>query len=188
MARHLTARIGSNSKGDPAMTTTAATTTILARPAIENSTWYGSAVISSLATAEMTGGRYTLQRMRMGKGFAPPAPHRHGPEDFYIIRGQVRFWVAGEEVVATDGDFVHTLPGVWHTFQVESDEAEFLILFSPSGIEGFFRELGRPAEELELQAGRVGPPDPDRLRALGPKYGIEFSPAGTTPGDMSTLP
>lgn len=161
---------------------------IFARPSLDNSIWYGSALISFLATAEMTGGQYALLRWRMQKGFTPPAPHRHGPEDFYIIRGQLHFWVAGEELVATDGDFVRTPPGGWHTFQVESDEAEFLILFSPAGMENFFRALGRPAEALALPAGRVGPPDPDRLRALAPKYGLEFAPPGATPQDIGQLP
>jgi quercetin dioxygenase-like cupin family protein len=160
---------------------------LYARPNLENSIWYGSALISFLATSEMTDGRYSLQVMRITKGFAPPAPHRHGPEDFYILRGQVRFWVGDQELVAASGDFVHTLPGVWHTFQVESDEAEMLLIFAPSGLEGFFQELGRPAEALELPGGRIGPPDPNRLRALGPKYGIEFSPPGTTVRDISAL-
>ncbi|MGI8688974.1 MAG: cupin domain-containing protein [Thermomicrobiales bacterium] len=170
------------------MTTPTDTAPIFARPNLENSLWYGSALINSLATAAMTGGHYALLRWRMQKGFTPPAPHRHGPEDFYIIRGQLRFWVAGEELVATDGDFVRTPPGIWHTFQVESDEAEFLIIFSPAGMETFFQTLGRPAEAMELPAGRVGPPDPERLRALAPRYGAEFSPPGTTPQDMRTLP
>ena len=162
--------------------------TVFARPSLENSIWYGSALISLLATAEMTDGRYALQLMRMQKGFTPPAPHRHGPEDFYIIRGQLRFWVAGDEIVASDGDFVRTPPGIWHTFQVESDEAEFLIIFAPSGMEGFFRSLGTPAGALELPGERVGPPDPTRVRALGPAYGIEFSPPGTTTANMGQLP
>jgi quercetin dioxygenase-like cupin family protein len=161
---------------------------LLARPTLENSVWYGSMLMSVLATAEMTGGRYSVLRMRMQKGFAPPAPHRHGPEDFYILRGQVRFWVGEQEVVATTGDFVRTQPGGWHTLQIESDEAELLAIFSPPGLEGFFRELGRPAEALELPGGRVGPPDANRLRALAPTYGIEFSPPGTTPQDIGKLP
>lgn len=161
---------------------------IFARPTRENSIWYGSALISVLATAEMTGGRYALLHWRMQKGFAPPAPHRHGPEDFYILRGQLHFWMGDKEIVATDGDFVRTLPGVWHTLQVESDEAEFLVLFTPAGMEGFFRELGRPAEAMELAAGRVGPPNPERMRALAPTYGLEFAPPGTTPQDMDKLP
>ena len=170
------------------MTTTAETAPIFARPGLENSIWYGSGLISFLATAEMTGGQYALLVARMQKGFAPPAPHRHGPEDFYIIRGQVRFWVADTEVVATDGDFVRTLPGVWHTLQIESDEAEILMIIAPAGMEGFFRGLGRPAEAMELPAGRVGPPDAERIRALAPQYGLEFSPPGTTPQDMDKLP
>jgi quercetin dioxygenase-like cupin family protein len=159
-----------------------------ARPGLENSIWYGSALISFLATAEMTSGRYALLRMSMQKGFSPPAPHRHGPEDFYIRHGQLRFWMGGKELVATDGDFVRTLPGVWHTLQVESDEAEFDVIFAPAGMENFFRELGRPAEAMELPAGRVGPPDPERMRALAPTYGLEFAPPGTTPQDMTKLP
>jgi quercetin dioxygenase-like cupin family protein len=147
------------------MTTTTETTLapIFARPTLENTIWYGSAMISFLATAEMTDGHYALLRWRMQKGFTPPAPHRHGPEDFSIIRGQLRFWVAGEEIVATDGELVRTPPGIWHTLQVESDEAEFLTIFSPAGMEGFFRTLGRPAETME------------------------FSPPGTTPQDMDKL-
>lgn len=165
------------------MTTTRETNhaPVFARPSLENSIWYGSALISFLATAEMTGGNYALLYWRMQKGFSPPAPHRHGPEDFYIIRGQLRFWMGDAEIVATDGDFVRTLPGVWHTFVVESDEAEFLITFAPAGMENFFRELGKPAEAMELPGGRVGPPPADRLRALAPKYGIEFSPARANP-------
>lgn len=174
------------------MTTAPETTRgpVLARPSLENSRWYGSALLSFLATSEMTDGHYTLQYMRMERGFTPPAPHRHGLEDFYIIRGQLRFWVGteGEEIVARPGDFVHTPPGVWHTLMVESDEAEFLLIFSPAGMEGFFKELSRPAEAMELPAGRVGPPDPQRLLTLGPTYGIEFSPPGTTPKDMRHLP
>ena len=168
-------------------TETAAAPTV-ARPTLENSVWYGSAVVSLLASAEMTGGHYALQRMRLGRGFAPPTPHRHGPEDFYILRGQVRFWVGDKEVVAMEGDFVRTRPGGWHTLLVESEEADLLMIFSPPGLEGFFRDLSRPAETLDPPAGRVGPPDPDRLRTVGLQYGIEFAPAGTTPRDMSSLP
>jgi quercetin dioxygenase-like cupin family protein len=161
---------------------------LVARPALNNSIWYGSALISLLATGEMTGGQYALLHWRIQRGFSPPAPHRHGPEDFYLLRGQIRFWVGEQEVVASAGDLVRTIPGVWHTFQVESEEAEFLLLFAPAGLERFFRELGRAAEAMELPLGRVGPPDPNRLRALAPKYGLEFSPPGTSPYDIGKLP
>jgi quercetin dioxygenase-like cupin family protein len=158
------------------------------QPAPANSIWYGSALITFLATAEMTGGSYSMIHWRMSRGFAPPAPHRHGPEDFQILRGAVRFWVGPDELLAEAGDFVRTVPGGWHTLQAETDEVEMLAIFAPAGLEGFFRELGLPAEAMELPGGRVGPPDPDKLRALGPKYGIEFAPPGTTIDDIGNLP
>jgi quercetin dioxygenase-like cupin family protein len=161
---------------------------LLASPALENSVWYGSALISFLVTGEMTDGRYSVQRWHAAGGFAPPAPHRHGPEDFYILRGEVRFWVGEDELLARAGDFVRTVPGGWHTLRFESDEVEMLAVFAPAGLEGFFRELGRPAQAMELPGGRIGPPDPERLRELAPKYGIEFAPPGTTPADIGTLP
>ncbi len=157
----------------------------LVRPGTDNSIWYGSAIFSFLATSEMTGGRYALQHAHITKGFAPPAPHRHGPEDFYIVRGEVRFWAGEEEFVAREGDFVRTTPGGWHTFQAESEEAEILIIFSPAGMEGFFKSLGKQAETMDLPGGRVGPPDPARLREIGPQYGIEFAPPGKTAREMT---
>lgn len=157
-------------------------------PSPANSIWYGSALITYLATAEMTGGSYSMIHWHMERGFTPPAPHRHGPEDFHILRGAVRFWVGTEELVAEAGDFVRTVPGGWHTLQAETDEVEMLAIFAPAGLEGFFSELGRPAEAMELPGGRVGPPDPALLRELGPKYGIEFAPPGTTVQDIGALP
>ena len=162
-------------------------TQLFTRPALENSIWYGTALITILATSETTEGHYSMLAWRLGKGFAP-VPHHHGPEDFYIIRGKLRFWVGEEELVAEGGDLVRTDPNMWHTFQVESDEAEFLTLFSPPGLEGFFLELGSPAAAMELPAGRVGPPDINRLRELAPKYGIVFSAPGTAPQDIGKLP
>src|SRR5579872_6228651 len=106
---------------------------IYTHPAPANSIWYGSALITFLATAEMTGGSYSMLHWRMTKGFAPPAPHRHGPEDFRILRGAVRFWVGDDELVAEAGDYVRTVPGGWHTLQAETDEVELLAIFAPAG-------------------------------------------------------
>lgn len=170
------------------MSADASTAPLVSRPDLSNSLWYGSALLSFLATGEQTGGQYAMVRFALTRGFSPPAPHRHGPEDFYILNGRVRFWVGAEQVVAAAGDLVRTPPGIWHTFQVESDEAEFLLLFSPAGMESFFTAMGRPAEAMELPGGRVGPPDPVRLRALAPQYGIELAPPETTVEQMDRLP
>lgn len=158
---------------------------VVVRANLENSVWYGSSLITFLASAEMTGGRYALQRMHLTKGFAPPAAHRHGPEDFYILSGEIRFWAGKDEFVARAGDFVRTIPGGWHTLQAETDDAEALIIFSPAGMERFFQSLARPAESLELPGGRVGPPDAELMRQIAPRFNLEFGPPGKTAAEMT---
>lgn len=162
-------------------------TPILTRPDLANSTWYGSALLSLLAAPEATGGRYALLHVRIQSAFTPP-PHRHGPEAFYVLRGRVRFEIAGDELVATAGDFVNVPPGAWHTFTIESDEAEYLLVAAPPGLERLFWRAGRPAETLEPPAGRVGPPDLARVRAVSAELGIELAPPGSSVKALSRQP
>jgi hypothetical protein len=122
--------------------------------------------------------------VRIQRAFTP-APHRHSPEAFYIIDGRLRFEVAGEEIIAGPGDLVNVPRDAWHTFTVESDEAEYLIMFSPPGIEQIFFRVGRPAAALELPAGRVGPPDLAQLQAIASELGIETAPPGTSTNELS---
>ena len=162
-------------------------TPIVARPSLENSIWYGSALFSFLAAAEMSEGRYALLRWRMQKGFTPPAPHRHGPEDFYIIRGRLHCWVADKGVVATDGDYIRTPPRRLAHLPGGVGREGFCGV-PPALLTRWYGPRAGPAEAMELPAGRPDPPDPARLRALAPKYGAEFAPPGTRPEDMRTWP
>jgi quercetin dioxygenase-like cupin family protein len=160
---------------------------LLTRPDLANATWYGSGLMSLLAAPAATGGRYALVRVRLQRAFTPP-PHRHGPEAFYILSGRVRFDIAEEEFVATPGDFVNVPPGTWHTFTVESDEAEYLLIAAPPGLEQLFWRAGRPAEALELPGGRVGPPDLALIRAVSAELGIELAPPGSSARALSQQP
>jgi len=51
------------------------------------------------------------------------------------------------------------------------DEARALNLFSPAGFEGYFREMGEPAQALTLPPPPSGPPDAAKMSAIGAKYG-----------------
>ena len=160
--------------------------TIVSQPDVQNSVWYGSALVSLLVSAEATGGRYSLVRVHIQRAFTP-APHRHGPEAFYILKGQLRFEVGDREIVAKSGDFVDIPPQTWHTFTVESEEAEYLIICSPPGIEQLFFRAGKPAESLQLPAGRVGPPDLAKVQAIASELGIEVARPGTSVKEQSRM-
>lgn len=103
--------------------------------------------------------------------------HRHTREDewFYVIEGELTFWVGGQTTCAPAGSFVYGPKGIAHTFQVTSaSPARFLLVTEPAGFERFVRALGTPAEAIELPPAPTGPPDPEHVKAVAAEYGIEI--------------
>ena len=101
-------------------------------------------------------------------GDSPPL-HVHHMEDelFYVLEGQFRFTIGGEERRAGPGGVVLAPKGVPHTFRVESAEGgRYLIVTTHGDFERFVRELSRRTERAELPAP-AGPPTPQQIQALG---------------------
>jgi uncharacterized cupin superfamily protein len=80
------------------------------------------------------------------KGAGSPR-HRHHCEDeaWYILDGQLTFWLGNQELTASAGAFVFGPRDVEHGFRVDSAEARFLLLLTPAGFEDFTRACGYPA-------------------------------------------
>jgi hypothetical protein len=53
-------------------------------------------------------------------------------------------------IEAVAGSLVYGPRDVAHAFHVDSAEARLLLIFGPAGVEGFFREGGKPARSLGL--------------------------------------
>ena len=80
------------------------------------------------------------------------APRRHGPplhvhddEDdaFYILDGELTFFLGDEEVAAPAGTFVLVPPGVEHTFENRTDTpVRLLNVHAPAGFDLRLREGG----------------------------------------------
>lgn len=117
-------------------------------------------------TGEDTGGAFALVENHNPPGVGIPMHlHRHEDETFYVVEGDVRFTVDGEQIEAGPGTTVFLPRGTPHAFEVVGDgPARMLILLAPAGLEGLFREL----------AALDGPPDPAALAAACGPYGIEF--------------
>jgi len=124
--------------------------------------------------AEQTEGRLSQVLCRDLRGGAPPL-HIHHREDetFYVIAGEISFFVGDQRIEATAGDFVFAPKGVPHTFLVTSDRAEYLASFSPAGAEQFFAEVAPRVVSGEL-APPPSAPDPDELARIAARYGIEI--------------
>lgn len=117
--------------------------------------WFNRGLGLLKATGEETAGRFTVLELHAPKGFASPI-HIHRAEDefFVVLSGEVRVQHADAVIEAVAGSLVYGPRDVAHGFHVDSTEARLLLFFGPAGVEGFFREGGKPA-------GFVGLPPAD---------------------------
>ncbi len=114
-----------------------------------------------------TAGQLMVGRFDVSKGEAPPY-HLHTLEDevFLLIKGSALVWVDDEELELSEGGIAFLPKNVPHAYRITSDRADLLMINTPAGIEGMFRETGR-----DLATPR--PPDfevtPDR--GVAERYG-----------------
>ncbi len=123
----------------------------------------GTASFVLRARTADTGGMYTLvesSRMNVGDG---PGLHLHTREDetFVVLEGLYRFFVGADELIGDHGAVVFCPRNMPHRFEVVSPGSRLLHLFTPGGIDDYFR---RNAGALET----------GRLDALAEEFGIRF--------------
>jgi quercetin dioxygenase-like cupin family protein len=137
--------------------------------------WFLDVLAIVKASADTTGGRVAVIEHVAPRGSGSPL-HVHHREDewFYVIDGELAFWVGGRRVQAPAGSFVYGPRDIPHTFMVTSERARFLLVTEPGDFAGFMRELSAPAERVEIPAPLSGPPDVARMAAVAAEYGIEI--------------
>jgi quercetin dioxygenase-like cupin family protein len=137
--------------------------------------WFLGALCTIKSTGEQTGGRVAVTENWAPRGHGSPL-HVHHEEDewFYVLSGELTFWVDGRVITATEGSFVYGPRDVPHTFTVTSDEARFLLVVEPAGLEDFIRVLSEPAQSLTLPPTSVQPPAMGTMLAAAADHGIEI--------------
>jgi quercetin dioxygenase-like cupin family protein len=131
-----------------------------------------------LAFKEDTGGTYSFIEAKVFPG-GGPIPHiqTREHEGFYVVEGQIIFYVDEQRIEAKPGTFVNIPPNVLHSFKNETNEnAKLIIVLSPAGLEQFFVDTG-----LEVSNNSVKPPpltdeQIQKLVSLASKYGMEIRP------------
>lgn len=149
------------------------------RDDLSRSVWYSGYLLTFLATGEETGGAFSLVEEvgRKGQSAEPPMhTQTREEESFYVIEGQMRFYVGDDIIDAQAGSFVVLPRGIPHRFEIVSDDVRMLNLCTPAGFEGMFRDLSEPARAMTLPPAPDGPPDIARLVETAAGYGVEILP------------
>jgi quercetin dioxygenase-like cupin family protein len=142
--------------------------------------WCVGALMTVKATGEQTAGAYSIVEDLAPKGTAVPL-HRHSEDDeaFYVLDGEVTFFLGnGEPIRTSAGSFVHLPRGTVHGFRVDSETTRYLIITTPRHV-CFYRAIADPAQT------RAIPPhaemDMERIGIACETYGVEL--IGHLPGD-----
>ena len=106
-----------------------------------------------VAGATETGGAFELiQETRLVVGGPAPHLHREHGEGFLVLEGRYRFVRGDEESEVGEGAFVFVPHGTRHTFLTLEAPSRVLIVVTPAGLDGYFREMADG-----LAAGRAAP-------------------------------
>ena len=117
-------------------------------------------------TGEDTDGRFDYVEGTIHYLGGPPIHvHHFQDETFYVVDGALRFKVGEETFDLGAGDFAYVPRGVAHGYvNMQQEPVRGLGIFVPGGFDRFMDAIGQLPP---------GPPDQDKMRQLGEKYGQE---------------
>ena len=127
---------------------------------------FGDVEVLIRLAGDATGGAFMLMEEHEP---ADTPLHRHAREDevFYALEGEHVIQVGDTEHRIAPGGFVFAPRGIPHAQRrVVPRTGRILILVSPAGLEGFFRDLAA--------ADRLGELGPDAYARVSERYGITW--------------
>lgn len=122
-----------------------------------------------LAGGDLTAGSVIFGEAHLSPRTSGPGLHVHSREDeaAFVISGVMTFVVGDRRFEAGPGELVWLPRTVPHTFANLGDEPVWAFgVTTPAGLEGMFEE------QAAYFAGLNGPPDPERIREIGDRYGV----------------
>ncbi len=113
-----------------------------------------------------SGGAFALLEAAEPPNFGPPMHIHHDcAEAFYVLDGEYRIFVEGEEHRCPAGSFVLIPSGLRHGFKVGDVPSRKLNLYAPSEMIGYFDDLA--------YAQAHGEADPEKLEDIARRHGME---------------
>ena len=153
-------------------------TSFLISPTLSNARAIPGALFHFLAMGEQTGHQFSLVYIEVHKGNEPPAhTHQREDESYYILEGNIRFWIGDTVVDAKAGDFVHLPKGIPHRFELQSECVKELMWMTPSGLEKWFWDNSAPATDMKPLPQVTEPPSPEMIAHFVQSlsaYGVEM--------------
>lgn len=136
--------------------------------------WHLGALMNFKALGSETNGQFWALEGLADKHMQVPL-HVHTVEDefWFVLDGEIRFFIGEEVKVVGAGGFAFIPRGVAHTFQIVSETARWFGVGTPAGLDQWFFETGEPAPVLTLPPPPTAPPDVAMIVGTLKAYGTE---------------
>ena len=135
-----------------------------------------------LATGKETDGIIGALDEHITHGLAAPMhSHEDADEIFYVLDGELTFFVGEKRIEATAGAFVYLPRYIHHGFRVDSTEARVFNFVTPAGFEQLIVDKGKAAKFDDLPIANVPGAHPqqskDLLENMRKKYAVRYFPS-----------
>ena len=139
-----------------------------------------------IAAGKNTGGRFSVMEAILEPGQSAPY-HVHTKEDeaFFILEGEVTFYLEGSEITAIEEDFLSCPPGTTRGFANHTNAlARMLLIYSTAGVEEMTISDGQRVEP-GVKASDLVSSSKAQCPQLANRYGIYDSqdPLGSKSGN-----
>jgi quercetin dioxygenase-like cupin family protein len=132
--------------------------------------------VAILLDGAAANGQYTVMEAKLPPQAGPP-PHLHHREDetFFVLAGEVTFFVGDTTTVLKKGGVIFAPRGIPHHFKnTGAEDAILLETASPAGVERFFEAVGHPLADRDASPLPRTAEDIARMLAAAPSFGIEI--------------
>lgn len=115
--------------------------------------WYLNGLWSVMASSKATGNSYTMFQILLQKGpVTPPHVYEGKDEIFYVLDGELTFWLGDRIESASKNAMVFIPKGTATSLRVDSETALVLNIHTPGGYDEILAELGQRTEDRRLPA------------------------------------
>ena len=119
--------------------------------------FFGGGVWTWKVRGADTGGTLSVVEVEMDGGKMTPVHTHPIPESLWVLDGEIRYRIDGEDVVLQAGDYVMVPAGIPHAFVVLSESARILGIQPSDACEAFYLGASEPLDgsSRETDFGRI---------------------------------
>src|SRR5215813_10412977 len=144
---------------------------------VTNTVAYMGSLMTFLVDGSETKQQFALMEYRAKPGNEPP-PHVHELEDetLYILEGEIEAYQGDDVVTLGPGDTLFAPKGTPHAWYILTPQFRMLIMVQPAYSDQYFREMGSPAQGMELPEDGVtyAMSDPEHAISVARRYGVKI--------------